>query len=79
MRDLAPLNNEPQWAALVAVLVEVSLRFNNKAVGPDGYPIDFFQFCWDFIREGMMELFGDFFRGGIGYQEVKLWHHYPSP
>jgi hypothetical protein len=52
------------------VLVEVSLRFNNKAVGPDGYPIDFFQSCWDFIREGMMELFGDFFRGALDIKRL---------
>jgi hypothetical protein len=51
-------------------MVEVSLRFNNKAVGPDGYPIDFFQFCWDFIREGMMELFGDFFRGALDIKRL---------
>jgi hypothetical protein len=29
MRDLAPPNNEPQWAALVAVSVKVSTHFNN--------------------------------------------------
>jgi hypothetical protein len=35
----------------------------NKAAGPDGYPIEFFQYYWEFIKEDIMELFDNFFRG----------------
>jgi mannosylglycoprotein endo-beta-mannosidase len=33
----------------------------NKAVGPDKIPIEFFQTCWDIIKEYVMEMFGYFY------------------
>jgi hypothetical protein len=32
----------------------------NKAAGPDGLPIEFFQSCWDIIKEDFVVLFSDF-------------------
>jgi hypothetical protein len=33
----------------------------NKAAGPDSFPIEFFQKCWSFIKQDMLEMFGDFY------------------
>jgi hypothetical protein len=51
----------------------------NKAAGLDGYPIEIFQVCWDFIKDDMIEMFADFFQKFPGYQKIKLWHDHPSP
>jgi hypothetical protein len=29
----------------------------NKAAGPDGFPIEFYQTCWQFIQNDILELF----------------------
>jgi hypothetical protein len=36
----------------------------NKAVDPDGFPIEFFQKCWSFIKHDVLEMFRDFHGGG---------------
>ena len=33
----------------------------DKAPGPDGFPIAFWLFCWDFVKEEVMGFFKDFF------------------
>ena len=33
----------------------------DKASGPDGFPIDFWLFSWDFVKEEVMRFFKDFF------------------
>ncbi|CAN6179481.1 unnamed protein product [Urochloa humidicola] len=35
----------------------------NKAAGPDSIPIEFFQSCWEIIREDILDLFNDFHQG----------------
>ena len=32
----------------------------DKSPGPDGFSMAFFQSCWDFLKQEMMELFGNF-------------------
>ena len=33
----------------------------NTAPGPDHMPVEFFQVCWDIIKEDLMEMFEEFF------------------
>ena len=33
----------------------------DKAPGPDGFPIAFWQFCWDFVKDEIIGFFKDFF------------------
>jgi len=37
----------------------------NKAAGPDKIPIEFYQHCWEIIKEDIMELFTDFHEGRL--------------
>ena len=37
----------------------------NKAAGPDKIPIEFYQHCWDIIKEDILELFRDFHEGRL--------------
>jgi hypothetical protein len=32
----------------------------DKARGPDGFSIDFFQVCWEVVKEDIMKIFGEF-------------------
>jgi hypothetical protein len=41
----------------------------NKALGPDGFPMEFFQKFWDLIKEDLMRMFRSFFSG-----ELPLFH-----
>jgi hypothetical protein len=36
---------------------------HNKAPGPDGFPAEFYQACWNFIKGDLMALFMDFHDG----------------
>jgi hypothetical protein len=38
---------------------------HNKAPGPDGFPVEFYQACWEIIKEDLMELFWDFHSGNL--------------
>jgi hypothetical protein len=42
----------------------------NKAAGPDGIPIEFFQTCWDFIKSDMIDLFDDFYLGPLDIKRI---------
>ena len=33
----------------------------NKALGPDGFTVAFWQACWDFVNEEILELFKEFY------------------
>ena len=41
----------------------------NKAPGPDGFPAEFYQSCWDFLKQDLMDMFNDFHKG-----ELPLFH-----
>ena len=34
---------------------------NNKAPGPDGFPVEFYKKCWHFIKGDLMPMFHEFF------------------
>jgi hypothetical protein len=39
----------------------------NKADGPDSIPVEFYQVCWDIVKEDIVNLFHDFH---VGHLEV---------
>jgi hypothetical protein len=42
----------------------------NKVAGPDGFLIEFYQTCWDLIKDDMMVLFNDFYLGVLDIQRL---------
>ena len=36
----------------------------DKAPGPDGFSLAFWQFCWDFVKDEVLGFFKDFYEGG---------------
>ena len=44
------------------VLATVSGLNDDKAPGPDGFPIAFWSFNWDFVKDEVMGFFKDFFQ-----------------
>ena len=44
------------------VLAAVTGLNDDKAPGPDGFPIAFWSFSWDFVKEEVMGFFKDFFQ-----------------
>ena len=34
---------------------------SDKALGPDGFTVAFWQFCWDFVKEEIVDLFKEFY------------------
>ena len=38
---------------------------DNKASGPDGFSVAFFQVCWDVLRVDIMKVFRDFHARGM--------------
>src|SRR3954464_12055906 len=42
----------------------------NKAAGPDGIPIEFYQHCWMIIRTYVMAVFDDFFAHKIDLRSI---------
>ena len=50
------------------ILEAVSSLNDDKAPGPDGFPLAFWSFSWDFVKEEVMGFFREFFQN---YQFVK--------
>jgi hypothetical protein len=42
----------------------------NKAADPDGLPMEFFQVSWPIIKEGIIELFADFYLGRMDIKRI---------
>jgi hypothetical protein len=38
---------------------------HNKAPGSDGFPAEFYQACWEIIKDDLMELFREFHSGNL--------------
>jgi hypothetical protein len=38
---------------------------HNKALGPDGFPTEFYQPCWEIIKDDLMTLFIEFHKGDL--------------
>lgn len=43
---------------------------HNKAAGLDKIPIEFFQTCWDIIKNDILELFDDFYHGKLDVSKL---------
>ena len=46
------------------VFLALSDLNGNKAPGPDGFPLSFWQFCWDFVKEEVMGFLKEFHEHG---------------
>jgi hypothetical protein len=42
----------------------------NKAAGPDGFPIEFYQSCWEIIKQDLMQIFDDFHQNMIDLAKI---------
>jgi hypothetical protein len=42
----------------------------NKAVGPDGFPIEFYQHCWEIVKHDVMAVFDDLFDQKIDLDRI---------
>jgi hypothetical protein len=42
----------------------------NMAAGPDGIPIEFYQFSWEYIKEDILEMFSDFHVGVLDISRI---------
>ena len=42
----------------------------NKAAGPDGIPIEFFQTCWEIVKKDIIEMFDDFHKGNLDVSRI---------
>jgi hypothetical protein len=38
---------------------------HNKASGTDGFPVEFYQACWDIIKDDLMAMFVEFHKGNL--------------
>jgi hypothetical protein len=47
------------------VRVAIFQMEHNKALGPDGFPPEFYQVFWPLIRDDLMALFSDFYHGTL--------------
>jgi hypothetical protein len=60
---------------LIAVFTEEEVKEavfqmeKNKSPGPDGFPAEFYQICWDVLKDDLMAMFECFHRG-----ELPLFH-----
>lgn len=43
---------------------------NNKAPGPDGFPVEFYKHFWNLIKDNLMELITDFMKRKIGVERL---------
>ena len=42
----------------------------NKAAGPDGIPIEFFQTCWEIVKKDIIEMFDDFHKENLDVSRI---------
>jgi hypothetical protein len=45
---------------------------HNKAPGPDGFPVEFYQVFWDVIKTDLVELFKDFHSGSLNLYSLNF-------
>lgn len=44
----------------------------NKAVGPNGLSVEFFQTCWEIVRNDIMPMFLDFYNGKLDVRRLTM-------
>jgi len=42
----------------------------NKAAGPDGMPVEFFQSCWEIVKLDIIQMFEDFHNGTLDVSRI---------
>jgi hypothetical protein len=42
----------------------------NKVAGPDGFPIEFYQSCWDIIKKDIIDIFNDFYLESLDIKRI---------
>jgi hypothetical protein len=68
--DISQISSEDD-EKLMVVFIEKEVKEaifqlkHNKAHGPDGFPIEFFQSFWETIKENLMALFKEFREGNL--------------
>jgi hypothetical protein len=45
---------------------------HNKALGPDGFPVEFYQACWDIIKDDLMVMFVEFHKGNLSLYSLNF-------
>jgi hypothetical protein len=45
---------------------------HNKALGPDGFPAEFYQMFWDLIRQDLTALFHEFHKGTLPFYSLNF-------
>jgi hypothetical protein len=45
---------------------------HNKALGPDGFPTEFYQSCWEIIKKDLMALFWEFHNGDLPLYNLNI-------
>jgi hypothetical protein len=41
----------------------------NKVAGPDGFPIEFYQHCWEVIKGDIIDMFHEFYAGSLDIKD----------
>ena len=71
LRHDIPQVSEEENEVLVAPFSEEEVKMavfdmeHNKASGPDGFPVEFYQFFWDVVKPDLMSLFYEFHAGRL--------------
>lgn len=66
-----PQINAEENSVLTEMFTEKEIRGtifqmkHNKALGPDGFPVKFYQIFWSLIKDDLMALFQDFHEGKL--------------
>ncbi|RVW26746.1 hypothetical protein CK203_108374 [Vitis vinifera] len=53
-------SESPEWKADIGIQTALMEMNGDKAPGPDGFSVFFWQCCWDFVKEEILEFFKEF-------------------
>jgi hypothetical protein len=45
---------------------------HNKAPGPDGFPLEFYQVFWDLLKDNLMTMFMEFYEGTLPLKSLNF-------
>jgi mannosylglycoprotein endo-beta-mannosidase len=62
--------NEPFSETEVKIALDCMVK--NKAPGPDGIPVEFFQKCWEIVKHDVMHLFHDWHGGDLNLYQLNF-------
>ena len=69
---LDEIDNADLCRAFTEAEVKVALfaMAHNRAPGPDNIPVEFYQVCWDVVKDDIMLLFEHFYKGDLDVQHL---------